>query len=97
MSTATRKIRHFDLGQLVATPGALDAISRAGQPPLLFIIRHLRNDWGEVCKEDWQANDQAVEDGDRILSAYRTSLDERIWVITESDRSATTLLLPDEY
>ena len=95
MSTATRTIRPFPLGQLVATPGALDALAKAGQPPLPFIIRHLRGDWGEICKDDWQQNDEAVEDGDRILSSYRTSLGEKIWIITESDRSATTLLLPD--
>jgi len=53
--------------------------------------------WGEVCQEDWQANDEALETGERLLSAYRTSKDERIWIITEHDRSVTTLLLPDEY
>jgi hypothetical protein len=94
---APRIIKKFALGQLVATPGALSAIERAGQSPSVFIERHLKNDWGEVCNDDWNLNDQALDDGDRILSAYRTSLDERIWVISESDRSATTILLPDEY
>lgn len=87
----------FQLGQLFATPGALAALERAGQSPSEFIDRHLRNDWGEVCKEDWQANDAALKKGTRLLSAYRTSKDERIWIITECDRSVTTLLLPDEY
>ncbi len=94
---AIRTTKSFSIGTLVATRGALAALEAAGQPPLLFIIRHLRRDWGEVCPEDWQANDEAVENGDRLLSAYRTSLGERLWVITEWDRSVTTLLLPDEY
>lgn len=97
MSTATRTIRHFDLGQLVATPGALDALSRAGQSPLEILLRHAANDWGEVCPEDWQANDEALESGERLLSAYTLANGEKIWIITESDRSATTVLLPDEY
>jgi len=94
---APRTIKHFPLGQLVATPGALSVIERAGQSPNVFIERHLKNDWGEVCGDDWNLNDQALDDGDRLLSAYRTAKGERIWVISESDRSATTLLLPDEY
>lgn len=69
----------------------------AGQSPLVFLCRHLRNDWGEVCGDDWQLNDEAIENGDRLLSAYRTSKGERLWIITERDRSVTTFLLPDEY
>ena len=87
----------FQLGQLFATPGALAALERAGQTPVEFIDRHLRNDWGEVCKEDWEANDAALKEGTRLLSAYRTSKDDRLWIITEWDRSVTTILLPDEY
>jgi hypothetical protein len=69
----------------------------AGQSPLEFLARHARNDWGEVCGDDWQMNDEAVEGDGRILSAYRTSKGERLWIITERDRSVTTFLLPDEY
>jgi hypothetical protein len=94
---AVRTVKHFDLGEIVATPGALDALRRAAEPPLLYVLRHLRGDWGEVCAEDWAANDEALELGERLLSAYRTSLGERIWIITEWDRSVTTLLIPDEY
>ena len=94
---AARTIRPFSLGEIVATTGVLAVLEKAGQPPLLFLLRHAAGDWGEVCQEDWQANDAAVERGDRLLSAYRKSLGERIWIITEHDRSATTLLLPDEY
>jgi len=94
---AFRTAKLFPLGDVVATPAALAALEKAGQPPLLFVMRHLRGDWGDVDPEDWQANDEALESGERLLSAYRTSLGDRIWIITERDRSATTLLLPDEY
>ena len=62
-----------------------------------FLDRHARGDWGEVDAEDKQANQDALVHGERLLSAYRTSLDVRIWVITEADRSVTTILLPEEY
>jgi hypothetical protein len=93
----------FRLGQLVATPGALDALARAGQAPAEFIARHVRGDWGDVCAEDAKLNDEAVAheaDPDRqgrVLSAYRTKVGDRIWVITEADRSSTCTLLPADY
>lgn len=87
----------FHLGQVVATPGALDAL--APHPGLLhrLVARHGLGDWGDLDAEDRQANDDAVKDGSRIFSAYFTPENVKIWIITESDRSATTLLLPDEY
>ena len=85
------------LGQTVATPGSLEALQEAGQTPLEFLERHRRGDWGDVCGEDWTLNNLAREQGDRILSAYRTTKGKKLWVITEWDRSATTILLPDEY
>jgi hypothetical protein len=87
----------FPLGQLVATPGALRALTDAGQEPLEFIQRHVSCDWGEVNEEDKQENEFSVTHGFRILSAYRTAKGEKIWLITEADRSATTILLPSEY
>jgi hypothetical protein len=87
----------FKLGQTVTTPGALNALTDAQQAPAEFLARHLRGDWGEVSPEDKEANDQAVLDGTRILSAYRTALGTKLWVITEADRSATTIVLPEEY
>lgn len=93
----SRKIRQFALGKIVATRGAIAAMQEAGQCPLEFLSRHIRNDWGEVCPDDWVLNDQALDDGDRILSAYKTNKGERLWIITEADRSASTFLLPDEY
>jgi hypothetical protein len=87
----------FRLGQLVATPGALRALKDAGQEPLEFIQRHVTGDWGEVSEEDKQENEFSVTHGFRILSAYRTAKGEKIWLLTEADRSATTILLPSEY
>lgn len=87
----------FNLGRTVATPAALDAVLASGQSPDEFLDRHFRGNWGEVCDEDRESNDQAVTEGERILSSYQTNDGVKIWVITEADRSATTLLLPEEY
>ena len=87
----------FTLGSIVATPSALQEIENSGQSPADFLSRHVKGDWGELCEEDRQLNDQALIDGGRVLSTYRTLKNVRIWVITEADRSATTLLLPEEY
>jgi hypothetical protein len=87
----------FDLGQLVATPGALAALEKSGQVPMDFLVRHVVGDWGELCDEDRKENQFSLEQGFRILSSYKTNAGDRLWVITESDRAHTTLLLPDEY
>ena len=87
----------FSLGQIVATPGALAAFEEAGQLPMAFLRRHVLGDWGMVCSADAAANDDAVRQGERILSAYMLGTGTKIWIITEADRSATTLLLPEEY
>ena len=93
----------FPLGQIVATPGALEALNDSGQTPSDFLSRHAQGDWGsELCAEDRQLNDQALIDGSRILSAYKTKQGVKIWVITEAaddggQRAATTILLPEEY
>jgi len=92
----------FTLGQIVATPGALEALQKSGQSAIEFLQRHVQGDWGDMCEEDRQANDQALIDSSRILSAYRTSLGEKVWIITEAvddsgNRAAATILLPSEY
>ncbi len=87
----------FELGQVVATPGALQALQEAEQLPAAFLDRHVSGDWGELGDEDTQANERALHEGLRILSAYTTSDGVKLWVITEADRSATTMLLPSEY
>jgi hypothetical protein len=87
----------FSLGQVVATPGALTALQKAGQLPQEFLARHVQGDWGELCEEDRQENALSLERGFRLLSRYNTSAGEALYVITEADRSVTTLLLPEEY
>lgn len=87
----------FPIGQLVATPGALAAMSEANQTAMHFISRHITGDWGECCEEDRQANEDALVQGERLLSVYRTAKNVKLWVITEADRSSTCVLLPDEY
>jgi len=92
----------FEPGNLVATPAALEAIHESGQSPADFIDRHLVGDWGELSDDDRQANEDALSDGSRILSAYKTVKGQKIWIITEAadeqgHRIATTILLPDEY
>lgn len=92
----------FKPGRVVATPGAVEALGRAGQGAWAFVARHLCGDWGEVDAGDRRANDDALRDGSRILSAYTTAAGDRLWVITEAEdgrghRAATTILRPDEY
>lgn len=88
----------FPLGQTVATPGALAALEATGESPTDFIARHQTGNYGCVDDEDKKANDAAVRYGDRVLSAYLLSDGEtKVWVLTEADRSSTTILLPDEY
>lgn len=87
----------FKLGHTVATPGALDALETTGDNPADYLKRHIMGDWGDVCVEDKAANDADLANGGRLLSAYILSDDTKIWVITEWNRSATTILLPSEY
>jgi hypothetical protein len=93
----SRSRQRFRLGQVVATPGALAALEEAHQSPQEFLERHQSGDWGEVGAEDWRENELSVRKNFRVLSAYTLSTGTKIWIITEADRSATTLLLPDEY
>ncbi len=95
--TALQQPGKFPLGQVVATPGALSAMEQAHHIPPEFLVLHKHGHWGQLDPEDVQANEDAVIHGSRLLSAYTTRRDEKLWVITEWDRSATTLLLPDEY
>ena len=87
----------FPLGQIVATPGALAALERAQQPPTCFLVRHVSGDWGELEPADVAENQYSVAHGFRLLNSYQTNAGEKLWIITEGDRSATTLLLPEEY
>lgn len=87
----------FPLGQTVATPGALQALTESGESPAVFLDRHVTGDWGEVDAEDAKENELSVAKGFRIVSAYRTAKGQKLWVITEADRSSTCILLPEEY
>ncbi len=93
----------FNLGPLVATPGALEALERNKSNGLEYLARHARGDWGDLCDEDKQSNDAALQTGARLLSAYRLGDGTKIWIITDAEiddkhsRQATTILLPDEY
>lgn len=84
------------LGRVVATPGALKVLSDAGEHPFRYLSRHATGDWGELCTFDHQQNGIALREGLRVFSSYETPAG-RLWVITEADRSATTILLPEEY
>lgn len=92
----------FELGEVVSTPGALEALERAGQTPDEFLDRHQRGNWGIAGEEDRQANELALQDGSRIFSAYLLNSGQTLWVISEAvgdngRRASTCLLLPDEY
>lgn len=87
----------FPLGHLLTTPGAIAACAEADRQPLMYIARHARGDWGDLGEEDIEANEQALEQGGRLFSAYDLPTTERLWVITEADRSVTTVLTPIEY
>jgi len=97
MTGMNRLLPRFPLGRIVATPGTLRALEQANQSPFEFLERHQRGNWGDLCEDDKRENEFSVQNGFRILSAYRTRNDVTIWIITEADRSVTTLLLPHEY
>jgi hypothetical protein len=86
----------FPMGSLYITPGALAACKSFPVPPDLFFVRHVGGDWAEMTPEDQETNRRAIRVGARIFSAY-TLGEVRFWVITEADRSSTTILLPEEY
>lgn len=81
----------FDSGLIVATPGALKALEEAKQQPGEILARHLHGDWGDLEDEDKKENELSVAHGFRILSAYRLTTGVKVWLITEADRSATTI------
>lgn len=97
MVTTNKKEPRFLLGRIVATPGALEALESNEQQVMELLQRHVVLDPGELDEEDQQTNEDAVAHGERILSSYLLKDSTKIWIITEADRSATTILLPDEY
>lgn len=85
----------FTLGRTVATPGALAVLTH--EEVLIALKRHVTGDWGELDPEDQAENELSLREGFRLLSAYRSAGGVRFWIITEADRSVTTVLLPEEY
>ena len=94
-NSPSRNTNSFAHGRIVATRGALEALS--SDEITVALNRHLRCDWGELDPEDLKANERALEFGGRLFSAYCTEAGTRFWIITEADWSATTVLLPEEY
>lgn len=90
-----KKAPKFQLGKVFVTKAVQDTISPVDA--LRSLSRHWNSDWGDVCEEDAAANDQAITDGMRLLSVYQSREGIKFWIITEADRSATTVLLPDDY
>ena len=90
-------VPRFPLGRLVATPGALRLLEQHKAEPFDFILRHVGGDFGALDADDVAANEAALKWGSRILSSYPIKGNERLWIITEADRSVTTLLLPHDY
>lgn len=87
----------FPMGQPVITTAAQSMLERAGLSPTVLLDRHLRGDWGHLEVDDLAENELALLTGKRLLSSYPLFNGERIWVITEADRSDTTILLPEDY
>lgn len=90
-----KSLVRFPLGRLCATPGIMEIVSM--EDLMYFLARHASGDWGDLSEQDQEANEDALKWDNRILSAYNTEDGTKIWVITEADRSVTTVLLPDEY
>ena len=89
----------FTLGRTVATPGALELLDAIGVAAASLLDRHIRGDWGDLSHTDHMANKRALKDGARLFSAYELgdAANRKVWIITEADRSTTTILLPGDY
>jgi hypothetical protein len=97
MQTPASTIARFPLGATYITPAAQEALMSAGRTGIEFLRRHVSGDWSDLSEQDAQENETSVRVGLRILSTYRISTGEKLWIITEADRSSTTILLPSEY
>ena len=97
LGVLARKGSKFEIGSVFVTPKASRALAEAGQSADEFLERHQAGDWGEVGSADWKENELAYCKGYRIYSIYKLSSGDEIWIITQADRSATTVLLPEEY
>jgi hypothetical protein len=96
-SMTTTNTPRFELSRIFGTPMALAVVKRAGESALGLLKRHPHGDFGDLHDDDVQANELALRRGMRVLSVFVFSTEERVWLITEADRSSTTILLPEEY
>lgn len=87
----------FSSGKLTMTCGIAERVQQGVLNPLPYLRRHLTGDWGDICEDDRKQNALALKHNNRLLSVYRVTPFLTIWIITEGDRSVTTVLLPDEY
>lgn len=87
----------FPLRNVYLTVGAKEALEESNQQPSEFLQKHQTGDWGDICEDDRQENELSLKEGFRMLSSYKTTQGEKLWLITEADRSSTTILLPSEY
>lgn len=91
------EVQLLNYGTLVATPLALDELDRANISGLRLVYRHMSGDWGDLDDHDKEANRNALQHGGRLFSSYVLTTGKKVWIITEADRSATTILCPEEY
>lgn len=96
-ATPAGRAAKFALGHILITPGGIVAVEFNRIQPIELLRRHITGDWGDLFDEDKRLNDEALEHGGRILSAYVLADGQKVWILTEADRSATTILTPDEY
>jgi hypothetical protein len=91
------KMPALPLGELVITPKAEQALEESGQSPAIFLHMYLTGNWGDCREDEWKVNDEALANGGRVQGVYHTANGKEIWIITEANRSATTILTPQEY
>jgi hypothetical protein len=89
--------KKINLGNVVATPGAIAAFDKSGDFYSVYLNRHMQCDWGDMPDEDWKLNNDSVKDGSRLMSSYLLKDNTKIWIITDAGHEVTTILLPDEY
>ena len=87
----------FHLGEIISTTHSFEHCEKNRFALFSYLARHANGDWGDVCEEDWKSNDEALKNGERLLSEYKLPDGRRIWIISEWNRSATTLLFPEDY
>ncbi len=92
-----KNYRSFTMGHVVATPAALELLEETGSDYMLLLRRHMHGDWGNLGSEDKAANDNATKLGGRVFSSYNVTDTQKIWVITEADRSSTCVMTPADY